>query len=221
MNHLPAILCLALAFPALAMSPDEAKQHSSNDLISAAKRHDPAAIRELGRRREQSSLRLLREIAIEPDVVVSDDQVRKQKTWASKSAARDKWMQDTFANQSHLFAKIALARMGDDKYFDEFIVGISSTNPEWRRQCIVTLGEIQDKRAVKFLIPLLDDQSAPPGPRGEISTPYNFAATAALQTILPDVDHEFRNKYGRDGTYFVDGWKEWWKGNKDAYENIK
>jgi HEAT repeat protein len=92
--------------------------------------------------------------------------------------------------------------MGVDKYFDEYVIGLSSSNGAWRVKCIRYLGEIGDKRAVKYLIPILGDDRPAKIVHGRRSGLYSLAAAEALRDILPDVFEQFAQKHSRHGFIF-------------------
>ena len=166
--------------------------HTIQELLEGARRRDPKAIQSLGQIREEKARFLLREIADEPDIPTN----MGNGTEAERT------------NSAHRYAKVALARMGEKKHLDYFISGLSSENSARRKSFIKHLGEIQDKRAVKHLIPILDDA----GSAG--------AAEWALTAILPAIASGFIEKRGGKGQNSPLDWKRWWQDHGNDYENL-
>lgn len=220
------LLNLIIAFPAMAQRIARYDTAEAKDLIKAAGKYDANAVTELGRRRERSAIELLKRIAEEADVPEPP---------AQAYLPVDKMLEAhrlEFRNLSHLDAKIALARMGEGNYFDEFVVGLSSSNVDWREKCIKYLGEIGDKRAVQYIIPLLDDPATGPRPPvPHFSTPHHhidrvfplpvaLVAQDYLVRQLPDVaaqlDQEYHAKGGKGGAHIL-AWKDWWSKHHGEY----
>jgi len=158
---------------------DRLKSLSIADLLTLAKKHDPFAVSELGIRKEKSALSVLENIVNESDAPTPAIKDKQHLSPAEKRALARAWS----INTSHKEARIALARLGEEKYLSIYIVGLSTTNGAWRAECIDALGEIGDRRTAKYLIPILDDYSAPPD---STDPPYSLIAQGALSDILPD-----------------------------------
>jgi hypothetical protein len=201
--HLMTLLCLELAiFSSLALA--ERHTHFENsplaEIVAAATEYNPVAIIELGLRREKSSMALLRQIAQEPDI--PEPAAKRSASYKDRLVSRKL----EGHNKSHHEARIALARMGDEKYFKDFIGGLSSPDPSKRAEAIWDLTDIGDKRAVKFLIPLLDDDGTPPASGEVLRPPIRFFVEDALEKILPDVRNKFvKDSQGRGTTINTPG----------------
>lgn len=196
------------------------EKSSAQDVIEAAggNYHVLDAIIELGNRRERSSIDLLKKIAEEPSAVVPTQQNGRVLSRFDQNEA-------LFAereNIAHHEAKIALAKMRINPYFNDFVSGLSSTDTNRRSNCIVDLGEIGDKSTVKFLIPLLDSPIPVGHSRGRAveRMPDSLLAAGALSQILPAVSLQFIKNSTSKGYVPIPTWKAWWKENKADYENL-
>lgn len=123
-----------------------------------------------------------------------------------------------------LAAKKAAARLGEKKYFDYFVVGLSSKDDEFRIDCIETLEYIGDRAAIKHLIPILEDSRVPVGKEGRIlyaPPPFSGYAALALAKFIPESEMPPVLK----GFYEGDKWraaiKQWWKHNKGKYSRLE
>lgn len=220
--HLLLILGAILGFqrPAVAaLFTNEAVAHklSIDQLEKRAAIFDSGAIKELGIRKERSAVALLEKIADEPDLARLPPPPPGHIDIKTQDAAAD----IHYRNLSHKAARIALARIGVEKYFEEFIIGLSSSNGLWRSQCISDLGEIGDKKAVKYLIPILDDNTAPTNlPVRRHPSLYSTVAIDSLVRILPEIEKQFQvnhpNRHGTDAE-----WKRWWEQNKDTFDETR
>jgi HEAT repeat protein len=185
----------------------------TKEVIKAAENYDPGAIEELGVRQERSSLDLLTRVAGESDVVEPPAKVRP--SWAETKAA----MKAQRRNESHVSARIALAKMGEKRYLNDIIAGLSSPNPDRRAKCIGYLGRIGDKGAVKSLIPILDDNNSPPKKRhGHVRNPtFAMMAADSLRLILPDAEKQFLADSNGNGYVPIKAWKAWWEKHKSEF----
>lgn len=112
-------------------------------------------------------------------------------------------------------ARIGLARLGDDRYLQEFISGLSSPDRNRRIACVKALGEIQDLRAVRHLMPLLDEKTVRDG-----MTYEGFPGVyEALDFILATPAHEI---FDHPGVAYHPGveWKKWWAAHHAAYDDL-
>ena len=212
---------------------------SIEELRKRANNEQTDAIFALGFRNDAASIPLLKHLAETP--IPTQDEIDKlsQKPKKPKNPSKgylraEKTRDDTstkIANdrrkRSSLAAKMALTRMGQGSYFDEFVAGLSTTSYEWKTTCIEALGYMNDKRAVKFLGPLLYQDSRiqpPPDWPDDVSLrPYNVTAAVALSNLLPEEeDAEFkdvvkRNPSSRQEILLPEQWRRWWERNKDKY----
>jgi len=120
--------------------------------------------------------------------------------------------QDDFRRE----AKIALARMSVKPYFDDFISDLSSPDKVRRYGSIRALGEIKDKRAVKHLVAILDDDSNP-APR---TTSFASRAAGSLGEILPAAWAQIKAQSGKTYYFPEKDWKAWWVKNKSDFEKL-
>jgi HEAT repeat protein len=210
-----AVFSILLPCAVMAGVTDEehAKALTVSELKEKAKAYDPGAIRELARRKESSARDLLKKIAEEPDL--KEDKTARYRT--------PKEMKElghvNLVNGSHEEAKVALAALGDQKYFDALVSGLKSEDGHRRAKCIGWLGKTGSKKAVKHLIALLDDKKpAWVNKKGIGSASFSYHASLALRDLLPDVFDGFVKKHGGKGMLFTDDWKEWWTKNKTDFE---
>ena len=115
-------------------------------------------------------------------------------------------------------AKVALARMGDQRQLDDFIVGLSSSNLAWAEDCVDYLGEIGDTRAVKHLAPFLYRHDYVPNPGG-FPIPLSMRAALSLALILPNVEAEYEKSHPRYQVMNEDDWRKWWEKNKKRFKS--
>jgi len=185
----------------------------SADLLVKSRQHSVKAIRELGMRKDKSAIGVLKNLASEPDVEIQIS------TGYIRSTERREIRKKEMRRSSRMEARIALARIGETGYLEEFIIGLSSSNLNWKSECIRRLAEIGDKRAVAHLIPILDDDSAPPSEAfGHDKMVFSFQAALGLKVLLPDVHAGFVVKHNGRGKLFRDDWKNWWSLNKDKFQ---
>ena len=115
-------------------------------------------------------------------------------------------------------AKMALTRMGARSYFDEFVVGLTTSSYEWKTTCIYALGYSGDKRALKFLGPMLTDKSDPPVPLGRDEdvavVPYGSTSEAAIKFLMSDDE---RAAFQKEVMSDPEASRHWWERNKDKY----
>jgi len=122
-------------------------------------------------------------------------------------------------------AKAAAARQGDQKYFDEFIVGLSSANGRYRRDCIRALGYIGDQSALKYIIPIIDDCGYAYGGPGIGGPRFCSEALFTLKILIP-MDSNFKETFppvkSSNTKTLVDMWrpaiKQWWGQHRSQYE---
>lgn len=215
-------------------------KRSIGELRERAEREYTDAIFALGYRNDAASIPLLRHLAETP--IPSQDEIDKiahrpkrpqnpsegyRRAEKANNDATNKIVIDR-RRSSSLAAKMALTRMGVQSYFDEFAMGSSTTSYAWKTTCIEALGYMNDKRAVKYLGPLLYQDSPPVAPAGwddDVSLiPYNVSAGIALGNLLPDEeDAELKNVVKRDDpknhqeTLLAKQWLQWWERNKGGY----
>ena len=181
---------------------------SLDELHNRAKERQPGALMELALRKDRTAIPLLRELA------------RAKPSKEEIAAARNRKALFWGYQKTRTRAKIALARMNDEPSFQEFIVGLSTTNGEWKADCIEALGYIGDSRAVKHLGPLLFDDTGPDlGSIHEISLSFGNQAGRALSKILPD-EFAVMKKQNPDFHEIKqeEFWRKWWLKNRDKYK---
>lgn len=193
------------------------KTVSDSELTEKIDRHDADAIRELGYRKSHPRVSKLKEIA-EQDQPPQD---AIQKFSHGKPALEKKYRHIFTRNYAvaSQAAKMALAKLGDEVAFNEFVVGLSTSNPDYRSDCILALGYIGNKSAVKDLGPILLEKGGPPvRSKDDWPTPYSTLAEMSLGNILPNVLSDIQKKNPTKRIHFHDEWKSWWNANKDQYK---
>jgi hypothetical protein len=214
-----ALAAVPLLQEAKSADSDEEYEHISVAvLIRGAKDYDYEAIRELGRRKVAAAIPVLRKVARadippEPQALKTGGQDRKEAYEHQRSI-------DHIENirRSQIYAKVSLAQLGDEAALDEFIVGLSSTSLPWRAKCIAFLATIHERKTVRYLIPLLDDNRMPYPPGRDMSSDsIAGCAERALDQILPEVTEDFKKSTGKRCCY-SEQWKQWWKANRAGFE---
>ena len=119
-------------------------------------------------------------------------------------------------------ARAALTRMRAADHMNDFVVGLSTTNRVWKINCILFLGYIHDKRAIKHLVPLLDDNSGFENDSGDnITMPVSAHAALAMSDSLEDEVKKIRKADPSRGMSSPTAWKQWWETNKVNYSGLE
>ena len=166
------------------------------------------AILVIGQRRERSAIPMLEDIVANPS---------PPKAILSKYPRNYEQVLIKGYRDSSLAAKMALARMGVGNYFDEFVAGLSSTSVDWREDCGNALGYIGDKRAVKYLGPMLNQKEAPPKGPSHMNRSNASIAEDALFDLMPEkyAAEKARRNNSPPPTEF---WERWWEQNRAKYK---
>jgi len=215
---------LGLLAAAIISSPCAAATRASSDAIVARLQNGDGVewgdILELGRRGDPKVRPFLVGIG---EKYVSELRRRIRKVSPESEAVNEESFRDIEV-PIELYAKKAAARLGEKKYFDYFVAGLSSKDDEYRLDCIETLKYIGDRAAIKHLIPLLEDSRIPVGKEGRIldgSPPFSGYAALALAEFIPKGEVPPALK----GFYEADKWrpaiKQWWKSNKGKYGRLE
>jgi len=195
---------------------------ASTEVVRRALSLDRDAIAELGLRDPKLSIPILRQIIARPipsEKETSKLPIKPHQDTATLRAAKKAAFH---AKNARHDAKVVLAHFGDKESRDEFIMGLSSSNAVWRYWCIIAVSEINDRRAIKHLIRILDQTDIydsdsnlkPPPPMIATAKYQRKAAAYALTMLLPDVGSEWPS----DTNETVGLWKNWWRENKIRYE---
>jgi hypothetical protein len=185
-------------------------------------RRYPSAILARGKQNDAASIPLMEQIVATP--VPTEAEIQLQ------DSRRRKDVIDEYKEAS-IAAKMSLTKMKVHDYFDEFVVGLSTSDADWKSRCADALGYIGDRRAVKHLIPLLDDIKMvrlPPhqrrGKGSEVNVGASVSAAQALEKLLPQEaakilqDHPAKDTSAHRPS--PADWKKWWQDNKDKYSAI-
>ena len=182
---------------------------------------DEEAVLTVGIQKDSELIPALRKLAA--NCVLNDEQLmRRLHVKSLKEKNQQKYIHDhtEIAQREHrnscFAAKAALTRMKDHDYLNDFVVELSTTNLWWKEDVINYLGYIGDVRAIKYLGPLLSDDSGP-DTRGLPGIPVADEAAAAMGDIIqPDSIVNLRrypgNRYGN-----LKEWRMWWKENQQNY----
>jgi len=207
-NVLPA-LCVGVLF---IMAPREAEGRRIipremnaplDEVRRLASKGDTTAIFILGLRSDRGSIPILEKIASNP-------------TPPDKDPYRtEDWRVGQF-RQSSLAAKAALSRMHVRDYFHEFIIELSTSNPIWKKDVMECLGYSGDKRAIKYLGALLEDDSCVE-PRSPCNTFSSVAAESLSEILDPPFKEVHKERPGMPFAQYKE-WKQWWKANKGKYK---
>lgn len=179
---------------------------------------DPDAILELGHRAKKDKAEKLKQISgkRKPDAkalkaaLLPDGKTNKA---IEKSVTRK-------YERSSRAARMALAKMGEPGYTDEFVQGLKVEEGTTKEGAIEALGYIADRKTAKHLAALLSDDRISDIPRSshELGTPYSDIAEQALGEMFPEVLDEFRKKNSGKRFFFKEEWKKWWQQNKSKYQ---
>lgn len=198
---------------------------TSTDVVQRAIAHDRDAITELGHRSPELAIPILQQIIAQP--IPSEQEALTILHISSVTASAHKATRKLIfsAERAIYDAKVSLARLGDQKTRDEFIVCLSSSSKILRLDCMSAIGEARDQRAVKSLMLILDETDiydadpklqAPPPLMATAKNQRELAAYT-LSEILPEVYNSFKEP----DTYSVATqakWKAWWKENNKIFE---
>jgi HEAT repeat protein len=150
-----------------------------------------AAISELGLRRDKEAIPLLRKIADNPENT----------------------------EPTRFRAQLSLAQLDQLQEFQNFTMGLSSTNPDEKMNAIRILGDIGTNRAVRELVKVLDDPGAPPRRKGHVQRPsYAMSAVDSLTKALPSVWAQFLKESNGKGVVPIPRWKAWWEEHSNDYK---
>jgi HEAT repeat protein len=177
------IVLLTLTLPSKAEFYRRYASTSIPDVLHAATKGDVEAILELGYRPREGTdvlLRISRQL----------DTPRKKKKAS--------------------FAKMALAKKGDNNLYEEFRRGLSSPDREVKLISVYALGYIGRRISVKDLVPLLAPESPPPPFGNPMPASIPFAVTRALADILGEKDSP--------GSRTPADWQKWWETNRKQFK---
>lgn len=123
-----------------------------------------------------------------------------------------------------VWAKIQLVWWGEDKYLDEFGVGLSTTNLGYKYACLDVLRLINNRAAVRYMFQVFDENEIyrPLGDDHVMKEPPSYNALSILQRLVPNPPiAEWRRK-GWEDHYAVEkkAWRQWWEKNKKIYEKL-
>ncbi len=190
---------------------------SDQEVQAKADELDPDAILELGHRAKLAKKERLKQISTKrkPDAktlkaaLLPDGKTNK---------AIEKSIIDRHERSSRA-ARMALAKMGELGYVDEFIQGLKVETGTTKEESIEALGYIGDRKTAKELFELLSDDRMSDIPRSahELGTAYSDIAEQALGEMFPEVLEDFRKKNPGRRFFFKEQWKKWWLQNKSKY----
>jgi HEAT repeat protein len=185
-------------------------------------RRYPSAILARGEQNDAASIPLMEQIVAAP--VPTEAEIQHQGSRRRKDVIEE-------YREAGIAAKMALTKMKVHDYFDEFVVGLSTSDADWKSHCADALGYIGDRRAVRHLIPLLDDVKMvrlPPrqrrGKGSEVNVGASVSAAQALEKLLPQEAAKLLEAYPAKDTSAPRptpaDWKKWWQDNKAKYSAI-
>jgi HEAT repeat protein len=216
-----AVAIAALATRANAATPPRRYAKLSDQaLAERVSSMDSEAILETGIRGNKDQVPFLEKLASSDELPkeVADRNLRGD----SQRDARVKEFMRPQHVAARRSAKMALARMGETQHLKEFVGDLSSSDGWKRIYAIRALGYAGDKRAAKYLGPILNEQGGPRKvSKHELAPSYAETAEQALGQLFPEVQAGFE-KESAHRFFFADEWKAWWKQNRDKYtEDIR
>jgi len=147
----------------------------------AANREGAGVVDELGRRKDPRILPLLRQAA-EGTLQFHNP----PPTVYAKEHGSDGGMHYlTIGNGIRLAAKKAAARQGDKKYFEEFVVGLSSDDFAYKDYCINAMLYIGDRAAIRSLMPVLDDERQIYPTNDVMANTFGDKAIGVIRALMP------------------------------------
>lgn len=121
-------------------------------------------------------------------------------------------------------ARKAAARLGSKKYFDYLASGLSSSDDEYRLECIGALAYVGDRAAIKVLMPIVDDDRIPVAKGDRIlyrPAPFSGSAMNVIAKLIPADQVPEALK----GFYSPETWKpaikQWWKNNRAHFSRLE
>lgn len=186
---------------------------SDQMILDRVEARDPDAIRELGYRDIKNSKAILEQIASQAEP--PQQEIDRRANGNKRRAAKIREMLEPKYRNASLAAKMALGKRGDRNALKHFISCLSIASGFDREICIQALGYVGDKRAVKYLVPVLSEEGGPPPPSAHVLTePYAVTAADALGSILPDVATQIQVDSEKNR---VKAWLKWWKNHESEY----
>lgn len=217
------IAALILMLQSLVVWADEVdtfrhyKNSSDSDIDKRSRELDPTAILELGHRGKKSDTERLKTIA-EHRQPTAEDLKAAVGVDGSISKEREKSIYRKYERASRA-AQMALAKLGDAKYTNEFVGALTSSGTE-KDNAIKALGYIGDRKTAKQLVLLLSDDRVSEVSRSkhEVGTTFSYLAELALGEMFPEVLADFQKTHPGKKMFFKDEWKKWWEQNKEKYQ---
>jgi hypothetical protein len=103
----------------------------------------------------------------------------------------------------------------DARCFSEIKSALVSSNYQKKTAAMYKLGQIGTPKAVRLLIPILDENSGGYRKGRDLSTPdYSMVAADSLRTALPEVWKRMLRDSNGKGVVPIPAWKAWWKENE-------
>lgn len=198
------------------------KSMTTGELRYRSKTRDAEGVLALGLRNDASSVPLLQEIASMP--IPTEPEL---KSLLHVQSLKDPVIQADIKDyqrrywESSFAAKAALMRMHAGDYLNDFIVQLTTSNFDWKRDVIDDLGYASDPRAIKYLGPLLlDDRTySDPGSEHAFGQTISEATSDAMGQILQPKFMDIQKQHPEQFHVFYNEWKQWWKENRDKYSD--
>jgi hypothetical protein len=96
-------------------------------------------------------------------------------------------------------ARLSLARLGERKYLDEILAGLSSKKPARRLRSLRSLGFVGERSTVARVVPLLSEG----GETAKVAAETLGEILPAVETQLLLIEPENADRVGQ--------WKRWWR----------
>ncbi|MBI2384692.1 MAG: hypothetical protein HYV14_01640 [Elusimicrobia bacterium] len=204
------------------------KNVPTEELRARADRLDSEAVLALGLRKDKASAALLRKLA---GTRFRESEMRERLKLDESEFEQKKKVYGARWTEEHrdasFSAKAALTRMKEADYLNDFIVELSTTNDEWKKEIVEYLGYIGDSRAIKHLGPLLGVDTCTP-PQARVRRPgavgglimcktLGSVAAEALGNIVQPPFMDIQKKEPNKQHFFYTEWKQWWQDHKGEY----
>jgi hypothetical protein len=106
----------------------------------------------------------------------------------------------------------------DSKCFNAIEKALKSSNYETKTAAIYKLGKVGTPRAVRLLIPILNENFGGYRKGRDFSTPnFDMAAADSLRFALPHVWEKMLEDSHGKGVVLIPAWKAWWEQNAPTF----
>jgi len=210
-------ICISTRYAFSLYSEGAYQSMNMRALHASAALYDSQAILALGMWNDPASLPLLRQLAQNRNLTGTEIRALSETSGLLPKGNSD-YLRHMAVNRQYAYfaARAVLTKMGVADYFNDFIVAISTAEPYLKLEIITDLGYIDDKRAIKYIGPMLLDNHGIRRPGASARTlgerPWRRACEALGHIIQPEF---LGNREHPE--YFRNEWVQWWLDNRGKY----